>query len=217
MDLAWINDLSETLEPLYVEMSKASAAQALRQIAGKATIKGDLSSLLKQADARAIDWAKDRAASMVGKKWIDGALVDNPNSKWVIEDATRDMLREKIGTALEKGWTKDQLAKSVEDVFGRERARNIAQTELAFAHSASNRIGWGTSGRAKSRYSLLSDDHVGPDVCDDNADAGEIPMGDLYPSGDEGYPFHPRCGCAEVVVIGDPDEAETPEEAEDEE
>ena len=130
--------------------------------------------------------------------------MDNPDSKWVIDDATRDMLKDTIKDALTEGWSKDKLAKAIQsDVLGEERAGMIAQTELAFAHSASNRIGWKATGRVKGKYSVLSSDHETPDECDDNADAGVIPIDDLYPSGDEGYPFHVHCECVEVAVLDD--------------
>ena len=204
LDLTFLESLPADLLPLYKKMAQASARQALKQVAGVAQVKGDLDTLLSQADSKAITWAQDKAAAMVGKKLVDGVLVDNPDSKWIITDTTRAMLKEKIGAALKEGWSKDKLAKAVTgDVIGKSRARMIAQTELAFTHSAGNRIGWQGSTRVKGRYSILSSDHDVPDVCDDNAAAGVIPLGDAYPSGDDGYPFHPRCECAEVAVLDD--------------
>jgi len=204
LDLAFLNELPNELGPLYVEMATASAAQALHQVSAVAKVRGNLADLLKQSDKKAIAWAENKAASMVGKKWIDGELVNNPDSKWVIEDSTRDMLRGKINQALKEGWSKDKLAKRITgDVIGKDRADLIAQTELGFAHSAGNQIGWATSGRIKGRYSILSADHEIEDVCDDNAAAGVIPMDEPYPSGDEGYPFHPGCFCVEVAVLDD--------------
>ena len=41
--------------------------------------------------------------------------------------------------------------------------------------------------------------------CDDNADAGPIPLDQPYPSGDDGYPFHVNCNCVEATII-DPDQ-----------
>lgn len=205
LDLDFLAAASTILGPIYEAQAKASAAQALNQVQAVVNVNGDIEALLDQADERAIAWAQDHAASIVGKKLIGGELVDNPDSKWVIDDASRDMLKDTIKKALEEGWSKDQLANAIQnDVFGEERADMIAQTELAFAHSASNRIGWKASGRVVGKYSILSSDHETPDECDDNAEAGVIPIDDLYPSGDEGYPFHVRCECAEVAVL-DPD------------
>lgn len=217
LDLAFAAGIAESITPILKEMVQVSAAQALNQVAAVAKVNTTLDDLLDQADVKAIAWAEVHGAQMVGKTIVDGELVDNPDSRWVIEDATRDMIRDKISQALKEGWSKDKLARQLSD--GKDsplsigRARNIAQTELGFAHSEGNRIGWATSGRIIGRYSVLSADHVGPDVCDDNAEAGIIPMDEPYPSGDEGYPFHPGCECVEIAVLDDEATADMDEEA----
>lgn len=206
LDLDFLDKAPDALLPVYTQQAQASAAQALNQVAAVAKVKGDLDDLLSQADVKAIAWAKEKAAAMVGKRLVGDELIDNPDSKWVIDDASRDMLKDQIKQALDEGWSKDKLADAIQsDVFGEDRADAIAQTELAFTHSASNRIGWKESGVVKGKYSQLSSDHDVLDVCDDNEDAGVIPIDDLYPSGDEGYPFHVRCECVEIAVVNPDD------------
>ena len=70
----------------------------------------------------AVEWARSRAAEMVGKKWVDGELVDNPTAKWVIEDSTRDDLRKMITQAIDEGWSTGRLGNEIEDAFGRNES-----------------------------------------------------------------------------------------------
>jgi hypothetical protein len=52
--------------------------------------------LAKAADETAVEIASDRAAALVGKKWSDGELIDNPDAEYSISDSTREMIREVI-------------------------------------------------------------------------------------------------------------------------
>lgn len=48
------------------------------------------------------------------------------------------------------------------------------------------------------KRSLLGDSASGPcPTCEDNEDEGWIDSEDVYPSGDDGPPFHPNCVCSE--------------------
>jgi len=48
-------------------------------------------SMIHAVNEAARDYAHDRAAEMVGKKWVDGVLVDNPDAQWAITETTRDV------------------------------------------------------------------------------------------------------------------------------
>ncbi len=205
VDLDFFKQLREKLDPLYTAIAAQAAAQALKQAAGVAQVSVNIDDLLKQADEKAIEWAQERAANMVGMTLAeDGSLIPNPNEVWRIDDATRTFIRNSVKKALDEGWTRAELAKSMRgDVLSADRAKMIAQTELSFAHNEANRIGWRESGVVSKKYSSLSADHDEQDECDDNADAGEIPLDDAYPSGDDGPPFHPHCHCGEVAVLSE--------------
>lgn len=48
------------------------------------------------------------------------------------------------------------------------------------------------------KRSLTGDSDSGPcEICDDNEAEGWIDSEDVYPSGDDGPPYHPNCVCEE--------------------
>jgi SPP1 gp7 family putative phage head morphogenesis protein len=135
---------------------------------------------------------------MVGKKWVDGELVDNPDSQWVISDATREMLRKDITAAMSDGASNDQLARVISDAyaFSRDRADLIARTETANADVKGSVAGWSESGVVESAEFSAS-----PDCCDEcQAEDGKIvPIDDP-----EAIDLpHPGCRCAWLPVLAD--------------
>ena len=204
-DLDFLETLGGFTRELYVDVASQGAGAALRSVAGEASISGDdLDALLDQADLKAVAWAEERAAAMVGKRMVDGVLVDNPRPGWSITDSTRSKIQSKVTQALNEGWTREDLASALaEGPFSADSADMIAQTELKLARGESTRIGWKTSGVVKGKRSLLSADHDVEDECDDNADEDVVELDEAYPSGDMGIPFHPRCNCSEVAVLAD--------------
>ncbi len=83
------------------------------------------------------DYAEERGAEMIGKKLVDGELIDNPNAKWVIDDYTRERVNELTQEAISEGWGPEELAEHIDEsgVFGEARAEMIARTEVAIAQS----------------------------------------------------------------------------------
>lgn len=159
----------------------------------------DITSLVNED---AVEFAKQRSAEIVGKKWVDGELVDNPDAKWVISDSTREMLRADVETALTEGWSSQDLADSLEDslAFSEERAIMIARTELARAHVEGQMFVYNNAGVTKKQWILGSESC---DDCQENANAGVIDFDEAFPSGDDAPPAHPNCTC-DVVPIIDP-------------
>ena len=156
------------------------------------------------ADALAIEFAEERGAELVGMtRQADGTYVENPNPEWSLTEATRDMLRTVVATAVEEGWSTDKLRQAILDdhAFSPERARMIARTEIAFAHEAGNVAGWAASNQVAATRWLLGSEHSEDDECNDNADDGDVPLGESFSSGDENPPAHPRCICALVAVL----------------
>jgi portal protein len=162
-------------------------------------------SMISEVNQVAADYARERAAELVGMKYVDNELVENPNAQWAITDSTRNMLRDIITEAFEHEAPFSDLVSRIKDagVFSDERAKMIADTEVKFAQVGGNYAAWEKSGLVKKVRSLLSANHIGPDECDDNSEAGEIEFGTPFPSGQLHSPFHIRCQCSiQVTSIG---------------
>ncbi len=151
--------------------------------------------------------ARTRGAEMVGKKWVNDELVDNPNADWVIEDETRAVLQDLVTKAMTDGWSNDTLVDEIRKstVFSPERAELVARTETAFADSRGHMAGWKKNDVKKVVWLTANDGDVSDD-CAENGDAGAIDIGDEFPSGDSEPPAHPRCRCATAPVIDEGDE-----------
>lgn len=206
VDWDW-SDLADSAETILSGIAVSAGTEAVSKLG-----LFDKETLAKVAE-RATDYARDRAAEMVGKKVVDGELVDNPDASWSISSATRDMLRGTITNAVEAGASNDMLAKDIADsaAFSRERAMTIARTETAKADVQGSRAGWKASGLVAGRQWLAGDG-----CCDEcQALDGEIVgIDEEFPDGDA--PLHPNCECTELAVLPEDmpdgaDDAETEE------
>lgn len=176
---------------LLAEIVKDGAFQALLQIGlSEEDMTAKISTL-------AMKYAKDRAAEMVGKKWVEGELIDNPNAKWQIAESTRDMLRSDVTKAIEEGWSPNKLKNAIADnyAFSYDRAETIARTEITNADIQGNMIAYKESGVVTGKSWILGSEHDDDDECDQNADAGVIPLDEAFPSGDTEPLAHPKCVC----------------------
>jgi hypothetical protein len=173
-------------------------------------------SITDHADEAAIEFARARAAELVGMKWVDDELVENPDARWTITDATREFLRSDVTQAIQEGWSNKKLADAVGEnyAFSELRSETIARTETARAHMQGNVEGWKASGVVTGKQSLLGSEHDegDEDECDDNAAAGVVPLEEAFPSGDEWPPYHPRCVCDAVPVLSEEEGEEGDEE-----
>src|SRR6185437_4841144 len=178
----------------------AEADTAARAGAGLA---GAQEGAAEEARQDAGDYAHDRAAAMVGMKFVDGALVQNPDARWAITDATHAGLRSLVEEAVAEGWSGQQVQEAIEESYwlGPDRAMTIARTEVAAAQSAGTLAGWRRSGVVAATRWLLAPGHGRLDECDGNAAAGAVPLGKKFPSGDYHVPAHPNCECSQVAVL----------------
>lgn len=151
----------------------------------------------------AIDFAQDRAAELIGKKIVDGKLVENPDAKWSISQTTRDGIRQLVVDAEKQGQSVQQLASAIREsaMFSPERAKRIAQWELSYADNNGNLIAWKRSGLVSKKHSLLGSEHKVCDECDANVKAGAIDLDAPFPSGHQCAPYHPACPCTTVPVL----------------
>jgi hypothetical protein len=161
--------------------------------------------VLKQANQRAIAYADNRAAEMVGMKWVDGELVENPDARWRIDETTRRKVNELVTTATEEGWAADKLATALQEhsVFGEARATMIARTECAWADVEGNLAAYHESGMVGGKRSVLgtNENHGEWDIA--NAKAGVIGLDEAFPSGHQAPPYHPYCICDLLPVLDD--------------
>ena len=164
--------------------------------------KAEYLSLLKQTNARAVEYAKGRSAELVGMKWVNGELVQNPNAAWRIDESTRDMIRSDVVLAMDEGLSNDDLSELVQSNYGFSDARseNIARTETAFADSAGNMAAYRASGVVSGKRWI-----TGAGCCDlcEALDGIEVPLDADFPDGGDCPPLHPQCRCACTPVLAE--------------
>jgi SPP1 gp7 family putative phage head morphogenesis protein len=192
-------ELTEESEAALAEAAMSGVATGLQQL------EITDSDVINAVNQIARDWARERAAEMVGmRRTADGTLVDNPNAEWAITDRTRQDLRDIITEAFEDETPLDALISEIETagMFSEQRAEMIARTEVSFAQVSGNYQVWQASGQVAGVEWLLSEDHDIEDECDEND--GEITeIGEPFPSGDLMPPLHPNCWCAVRAVFAD--------------
>ncbi len=193
--------LQDPSEEILEAITKDGVYQALLQIG---LSQEDMTDKMSE---KALAYAKERAAELVGKRRLkDGTVIDNPNRKWAIEDTTRDLLRGDVAKAVEEGWSTKQLQDELEKnfAFSVDRAEMIARTEIAFADSRGNAIVYRDSGVVTGKEWILGSEHVDMDECDEAADAGIIDIDADFPGvGVKEPPAHPRCVCDFLPVLAE--------------
>lgn len=138
-----------------------------------------------------------RAAELVGKKFVKGKLVDNPNAKYVINDTTRSDLKNLIGKAMDEGWSNDQLAQEIQKAgtFSESRAMTIARTETAELSSQISVKSYKEMDLKKKIWLTANDN----DVCEEcvkNEMQGPIDLDKAFANGKFHPPSHPNCRCS---------------------
>jgi len=190
--------LIEELTPFLEDLTLAGAEDGLVGLGV------EYKAMLEQVNEPSLDWARARAAEMVGmKRTSDGELIVNPNPRWSIDDTTRDKLRQLVAEAQQTGISNDELADNIEGSvwFSEGRAEMIARTETAFADVEGNLIGWKTSGVVEGKEWSASED-----PCPECAalDGQIVPLDDEFDGGDP--PRHGNCECDLLPVLSPRDE-----------
>lgn len=141
----------------------------------------------------AVEYARERSAWLIGKKVVDGKLVENPNAAYRISNVARDAVRSLVTQANEERWSVQRLAQEIKSAhpFDRARALNIARTETAEAQDAGKLSYMVAAGVKMKRWS----DYDACEICKANAAAGAIPIDKAFPSGHSHAPAHPNCRC----------------------
>lgn len=137
--------------------------------------------------------ARERVAELVGMRLLkNGQIVDNPNKAYSITDKLRDDIRSSLTTSIGLGETTQEATDRIAMVINNPtRAATIARTESV------NAFGKGLQAFGKQSDAVGKEwqDNGAQDVCADNADAGPIPIDELFPSGDSEPAAHPNCRC----------------------
>lgn len=146
------------------------------------------------------DFAHERAAELVGMKWVNGKLVENPDAKWAISETTREDIKDLVEQAFSGETPLADLVEQIKEsaTFSEARAEMIARTEVSRAQVLGNVEAWKQTGlvqTVKWQTSFLEP----CDICEENEDQ-EVILGKPFNTGDEFPPAHPNCRC--VLVVG---------------
>jgi hypothetical protein len=144
-----------------------------------------------------MDWARDHAGERLGTKWYDGEASMEPSEKWPVSEPVRLAIRKIMTDAFSRLVPTRELIESIRIATGFpiEQAKIIADTEAKLAMSYGNLAAWKRVGVVKSVKWLKSSLHAVRDHCDLNVEAGAVPIGHPFPSGDETPPAHIGCRC----------------------
>jgi hypothetical protein len=186
MTLPSLYEASDELVTALTSMAADGADKALTQL----NVGGDTESMFTLANKRAIALANKRAAELIKSDAGGGELLDG----------TRALIKGTVEEAVTEGWSPQALKQALKDAyaFSSDRAETIARTEVAIAHVAGSMEGYRASGVVEKKVWLLAEDPC--DVCQGNADDGEILLDDDFSSGDDAAPAHPRCLVGETHV-----------------
>lgn len=207
-DLDWSgwDDIAPAVEGSLESVATKGVADAATQI------DMDDDKALSLANKDAIDYAKNRAAQLIGKQVDDnGDVIDNPDAEYSIEDATREMVRGDVVKALEQGTSSDDLSAILQGsyAFSESRATTIARTEVAKAAVQGNMALYKRSGQvAGLQWSTAAG------CCDDCTDLDKevVALGDAFSDGSDGPPQHPNCRCDVIPILTDDDEPDVSED-----
>lgn len=140
-----------------------------------------------------------------GESAADYAATSSAESVVGIDETTLSRIQDAIAQGIEEqlgvGGTARLIRQVVTDMSV-DRAEAIATTEMNDAFSQATLAKLNDLG-IEYKKAVPVDDPC--DDCQENADAGAIPVDDEFPTGDDASPFHTRCRCA---IVG----ARAPEE-----
>lgn len=158
--------------------------------------------LISEVNRVAMDWARDHAGERLGTKWYDGEASMELSEKWPVSESVRLAIRRIMTEAFGKETPMSELAESIRTASGftKEQARIVSDTEVKLAQCHGNLAAWKRSGLVETIKWLKSSLHTVRDQCDLNHEAGAIPLGQPFPSGDEAPPAHVGCQCSVQAV-----------------
>ena len=150
------------------------------------------------AQAMAINWKEwepgnaAAAALLSPPSGLQNILDSRMQTISSIDQTSYDRLGTKLADALNQGLSKEDTASLISDVItDPARANMIAVTESARATCVASRDTYESSGVEYVEWLVAE----GCEDCQQNRDAGPIPIDATFPSGDSEPPAHPNCMC----------------------
>ena len=200
LDFGEWSGLSDVVEPIIRRAAEDGAVAALLQVMPDPAV-----GMVTNIRSRAVKWAHDRAAEMVGMKWVGGELIQNPAAEWQITEGTREMIRAQVVEAMQNGDSVQELAGRLKEshAFSKARARTIARTETAMADNMGNLIGWEETGLVAGKRWITAEDDKVSEICNTNGKMGVIGLHEHFAHGGMTPPAHPNCRCTVVPVLAE--------------
>lgn len=200
LDFGEWDGLSDVVEPIIRRAAEDGAVAALLQVMPDPAV-----GMVTNIRSRAVKWAHDRAAEMVGMKWVGGELIQNPAAEWQITEGTREMIRAQVVEAMQNGDSVQELAGRLKEshAFSNTRARTIARTETAMADGMGNLIGWEETGLVAGKRWITAEDDKVSAICNTNGKMGVIGLHEHFTHGGMTPPAHPNCRCTVVPVLAE--------------
>jgi len=165
------------------------------------------SRVISEVNLVAMAWARDHAGERLGTKWYDGEASKEPSEKWPVSESVRLAIRQIVTEAFSHEGPIRELAERIRVAggFTKEQAWIVAETEVKFAMSHGNLGAWKRTDVVTKVKWLKSGLHKGRECCDLNSEAGAVPIGEAFPSGDVAPPTHIVCYCTlSIAEIIDP-------------
>lgn len=200
LDFGEWSGLSDVVEPIIRRAAEDGAVAALLQVMPDPAV-----GMVTNIRSRAVKWAHDRAAEMVGMKRVGGELIQNPAAEWQITEGTREMIHAQVVEAMQNGDSVQELAGRLKEshAFSNTRARTIARTETAMADNMGNLIGWDETGLVAGKRWITAEDDKVSAICNTNGDMGVIGLHEHFAHGGMTPPAHPNCRCTVVPVLAE--------------
>lgn len=106
-----------------------------------------------------------------------------------------------LADGLDAKQSPQSIAEAVEGLLDDPQwAEMVTLTELNRAQTAAAHDRYEEAGVQDTEWMTAFDERVCK-ICNGNEDAGPVPLGERFPSGDFGPPGHPRCRCVPLPVI----------------
>ena len=192
-------------EPMFTEVAEETSGAFVEPIvaaAGASMSAGALQALADFAIGMSFDLANPRAVAYL--KAHGAELVT------AINDTTRDYIKTVVTNGVENGLSYGEIAKAITDRYEEfkigkpqehidSRAHLIAVTEIGNAYEEGNLIvveDLADGGLEMEKFWQTVEDARVSDGCQQNQDAGWIPAGEPFPSGDMRPLRFPGCRCA---------------------
>lgn len=164
--------------------------------------------LVGRASENATAWARKHAASMMGKKILpDGSIINDANPEYDITESTRRIVKTTIASGLENGKTQEEIVDDLmEKGFGEDRAKDIAENEVAAANMGGTLQSYLDAEDAgvpiMKGWNSVGDEGVDEDICAKNEAQGPIPVSQAFQSGHMAPLGHNRCRCSLLAYVG---------------